>query len=175
MLRHYQETRRAFIQQRDIGGIGELGPTPKLNKDIDVLCDKLKSLDTVTKALQSDTVMIAEMQALFDSFIGEFACTNDRSLHSTELVECPHFDSAVVNIQNQQHMDLTQAERLTAGPLRTTEISTTPCSATKEPSHYDRPLQRSRSEQLELRIYLDLRFLMRISNFSECSRRQGTT
>lgn len=60
----------------------------------------MEGLDNFTKALQSDTVSIAEENSIFDKVITNFPCTKRRLSLDAEILHNPSFEAAVAKIKS---------------------------------------------------------------------------
>ncbi len=98
MLHRFQRI-KAFITKLEIPDIDEHVPTYREQKHMDSLCAKLQDLDSVTKALQRDSLTISEVRELFDAVIEKFPHTETRLSSNAKIVRDPAFETGIVKIQ----------------------------------------------------------------------------
>ena len=95
--------------------------THQNNKDIEELLVKLSEFESVTKALQEDTLSVSDTRALFDGVIDSFPETKDRLSKSANIVHDKVFEDAVTKIQDGKLSELTLEERLSVSNLQIEE------------------------------------------------------
>ena len=150
--------------------------THQNNKDIEELLVKLSEFESVTKALQEDTLSVSDTRALFDGVIDSFPETKDRLSKSANIVHDKVFEDAVTKIQDGKLSELTLEERLSVSNLQIEETQdsneVSECNEEERNSLAERVLKKRRMEASEIdrnkkSKYMDLKFIIPTSNICE--------
>ena len=64
-------------------------PTYDEDEQIDLLCKKLKDLNSETKELQRDSLSLYDVRTLSDAVIVKYPSTNNRLKPDAYIVHCP--------------------------------------------------------------------------------------
>ena len=174
---------REFLPKLDSSEIDRLSLTSTENRRIDSLLEQLKTLESVSKALQEERTSISDVRAMFDAVIEEFPETTDRLTSSAAIVHSPLLESGIVKVQRGKNGALSREERSVLFPF---ELA---CNATSTEgddclSFAQRALKRQKMAGWDnSNNYMDTRFLLPTSNicerlFSKCghvltNRRKG--
>ncbi len=78
-----------FLPKLEMDETDDLMLTTFEIRKIEALCTRFEHLNSVTKALQSDNVNLAEASAFFDTVIEEYPDTTDRWSKSAAIVHQP--------------------------------------------------------------------------------------
>ena len=168
MLQRYLDIKE-FITQLDIPGIETLMLSPAEDKKIENLCVKLSELDSVTKALQSNTIPFYKVHILFDSIIQEYPELSEKLSPEARIVLNLEFESALVKLQSGRSDDLSTCEKFAARILLKPESGEVEVESDNDTglSFADRVLQKARLDSLNKCKYIDTRFLLPTSNICE--------
>lgn len=98
-----------YIPKLDLKDIEEMTITKKRNDVVDSLFERLAEMESVTKALQSDTTTLSDARALFDTVIGYFPTTEDRLKANAGIIHSINFENAVRKIQTGEVKKLSTA------------------------------------------------------------------
>ena len=69
---------REFVEQTESVEIDEMMLMPSENRKVDVLIEKLKDYESVSKASQIDVTTLSDVRTMFDELIEEDPCTEGR-------------------------------------------------------------------------------------------------
>ena len=169
MLNRYLQIRQ-FIGLLHISGIEELMLTPTEEKEAEKLCQMLSDFDSVTKALQSNTVTLSEVRVLFDSIITAYPSTIGRLSTNSPIVSNPDFEKGIVKIQTGRSTELTLNESIAVSSLNLNIRETVELvdNVNEENMSFAmRALKRARLTSAPSDKYVNTRFLLPTSNICE--------
>lgn len=95
MLKRYERIREAA---RLVGSAFELVPKPAMHGRIVALIEDLRVIYSITKEVQDETILVADVRVLFDHLIERFPAMTEH-LHSTvRIVHSPPFERALIKV-----------------------------------------------------------------------------
>lgn len=166
MLRRYQQL-RDFVPSIGDDGITILLPSNAEEKKIDGLVLILDELDSVTKRLQDEETTMADVRVLFDATIAKYPETLCRLGETAGIVLHPEFESALVKLQENRVVDLTNTEKVSVSGLKLMD-SVNNTTADAETSFASRALKKRRiNSSTHSAGYMDSRFITPTSNICE--------
>lgn len=165
MLVRYKEI-RPVLKDVEVDDLDSLLPTARENKRIDELCVKFEELNSVTKALQNESLTCADARSIFDEVIEQYPSTEGRLSSSADIVATEDFENAVVKIMNDEGNTLTASEKVAAVPLLK-DVLEVPETNDANESLAQRALKRRKQVVRTADKYLDLHFLCPTSNICE--------
>lgn len=80
----------------------------------------LKDLESITKALQSDSTTLADVRALFDKVSEEYPQLQERLADDFPIVHDVTFERAVVKLQLMRQIELSQTEKYAVSSIMNT-------------------------------------------------------
>ncbi|KAG3120262.1 hypothetical protein PI124_g397 [Phytophthora idaei] len=92
-------------------------PNPRENVCPIVLYEDLKNLESVNKKLQTATLTLLDVRALFDHVINHYPTTKTHLAASATLVKFPDFENGIVKVIAGKERSLTRAERSAVAKL----------------------------------------------------------
>ncbi|RQM29283.1 hypothetical protein B5M09_013613 [Aphanomyces astaci] len=101
MLARYVEL-KPFLPQLGIDDIDMLLLNSRQDRDVDLLIAQLTDLNSVTLALQDESLTLADVRMLFDEVVVQYSGAEVRLGPDASVVEDPTFESGVVKVL--QHM-----------------------------------------------------------------------
>ena len=110
MLKRYVQIRQ-FLSCLNSDEIDALTLTSSENRRVESLILQLQPFESVTQALQDESLTVSDAQALFDAVIEKYPDTAERLTSSAEIVHCPNFESALVKIQRGNISALSREEK----------------------------------------------------------------
>ncbi len=150
-----------FIPNLGEERIGSNVPTYEKDEQIDLLCMKLKALNTVTKKLQRDLLSLYDVQKPFNVVMAKYPSTNNRLKPDSNIVFGPSFETAIIKAQSieEAHLEIFR------------KPSTNTCTNSAEPdvdslSFAERALKRRRPNPSQV-VYADTRFVSPATNLGE--------
>ncbi len=106
MLLRYKQI-RSHLEEIMVDELDSLIPSARENRRIDALVDKFQELNSVTLALQRDSVSCADIRLLFDEVMKSYPDTRARLGTDAEIVSFPEFEKVVVKVLNDDQQRLT--------------------------------------------------------------------
>ncbi len=130
MLRRYLSILE-FLPDLDLEDHDVALLTTREERKVDALCSKYDQLDSMTKALQSDSVTCADVRAMFDAVIQEFPDVASRLSNTFRVVQNSVLETAIVKLQDNAEASLTSEEATSIENLKivTLETSAEPLGA----------------------------------------------
>ena len=185
MLARYSEIRE-HLSGLDSIEIDPPSLSPSENRNIDILMKKLRPLESVTKALQSDATTMGDVRVLFTAVMDDFPETRSRLGSNATIVHCVNFENAKVKLQRGNFGALTMNEQESTSTLRGDMHEQTMEYNDENLSFAERALKRRKRADDRTKLqYMDSRFLIPTSNICERlfsrvgyalpSRRKGTS
>ncbi|ETK79678.1 hypothetical protein L915_14486, partial [Phytophthora nicotianae] len=111
-------------------------PTPRENVRLKALYEDLKNLESVNKKLQTSTVSLLDVRALFDHVIKHYPGTELYLSPTASLVKFPDFENGVVKLMAGKENTLTRGERAAVVKLlHTSETVATELQEEGEDAH----------------------------------------
>lgn len=132
MQQNYEMLKR-YLDHQDVllrlqaEDIDDLILTAQQSKEAENICKDLHGLDTLTNALESESLTIAEKRALFEEvhIIASFTYTERRMAVHADIVFQPPFEAAVGKIQSGRSFELIDEDRQNVAFLKKYELSKT--------------------------------------------------
>ena len=109
MFKRFMEL-KPFLSKLGIDDVDRNTPTAIECRDIDTMLNDLKKLNSITKALQSSDLTLGDVRQLFNDTISAFPQMENRLKKDADIVHCPHFESGIVKIQDNEKYLLSSLE-----------------------------------------------------------------
>jgi len=165
MLARYAQL-RDFLRAIGDDGMDLLHLNPREDKAVDALLGEMTEWDSITVALQRDSMTVAQARDLFDFVCFEYPAMVGRLGADADIVAMPGFETALVKVQRGLASTLTDEEILAVAHLRSHELQEEQANEEDDGlSLAERALKRQRTDQE--RTYVDTRFLVPTSNMCE--------
>ncbi len=149
----------------------DLIPTPREDIQIDELIVLLRDLDSVTKALQKDSVTLLECRVLFDAVIQKIPSTTSRLNPNADIVCSPQFESSIVKVLAGNISGLSGNEKESISNLVQRGVTEDPIINNAANSEavlsFAEQISNKRKVLDSNSRYLDLRFLLPTTNIIE--------
>lgn len=144
--------------------LDRISPSTSEYKDIQELTKKFRELESVSKALQSDSCTLPMVRALFDTVIEEFPSMKNRLSSDAEIVLHPYFESGIIKIMRmEQHlMNLNEKHDMACFEVED-EVSVVP----EENSSLTLAQKALKKRRISNSTYTDLRYILPTSNICE--------
>ncbi len=157
-----------FLTHVDVDDIGKHIPTFTESKQIDTMCATLSEFNSVTKTLQRDNVTLAEARILFDAVIDNYSNTKSKLDSNARIVRYPHFEVAVVKIQEGKSRELILREREAVSCLLKHKNAGVVDDEDDQASlSFAEKALNKRKISHSVDVYLDTRFIMPTTNLVE--------
>ncbi len=162
IVRHTQI--REFFPKVEIESVTELLLNPWEDRNIDELVSKFEDLHSITKYLQGEHIKLSDVRVLFDEVIQMYAETQTRLGTNAAIVEYPEFETALVNIQLNRSLDMTESELLAVSKPKIDSESTNSSENARFLSFAARALKKLQLSRVAMSIYADTHFILPTSN-----------
>jgi hypothetical protein len=102
--------------------LADVLPDARQHRKIVELVEILKNLDHVTKILQTDSILLADIRTIFDKVISDYPGEQYEDLVKrlkidADIIANPRFESAVAKVQDNNEQALTQEEKIELIPF----------------------------------------------------------
>lgn len=136
---------------------------------VKLLCKMLSDLDSVTIALKSTKVSVADAPDLYDAVVAHNPETKSRISQTAQIVERSSFESAICKIQCGEESCHSTAEMKTVSHFRVLDTATPSGTVSTSTFSWARIVMKKRevSNELSKSGYLDLSFIVPSSSICD--------
>lgn len=144
----------------------DLWPSARENGDLNEMVEHSDKLNSVTKALQSESLSLLDVRLLFDEVIMIYPSMSQYLSEAAEIVHSHCFENAVVKILQERVDSLSESEAAMVAKLRVQDVA---YEVTREAESSDFAASVLKRRRLEVSVkktktFLDCRFLQPTSN-----------
>ncbi|RHZ18021.1 hypothetical protein DYB31_006517 [Aphanomyces astaci] len=164
MVLRYVDIRTFIALIDDDADLDELRLSTREDREVDLLLGQLENFDTVTLALQRDTMSLYDVRILFETVMEDYPQAAHYLSRSANIVQQPNFENGVCKIQNPLSGQMSVGESESVGGLRVAPLEA--AVADKHETYAERALKRQRRVPSEGK-FLDCRCIVPTSNICE--------
>jgi len=167
MLKRFLELREAITNIEE-DEIDVLMPSTRNVRKVENLCETFGALDSVTKALQDDSIDLADVRGIFDSVIETYPDANEFIGPDAGIVHQPHFESGIVKVLDNQSSKMNSDElTVTQCLLHTPSVDHESDTPSTELTFTQRALKKRKQCKSQDVAYINARFILPTSNICE--------
>jgi len=171
MVHRYLKLKPFFVSMDDSVELVDYWPSARENNELLELDIVFGKLNSVTKALQRESINLADVRTLFDEVIKIHPIMIKYLANNAKIVHSQNFENGVVKIIDGKEEDLSAAEINCLKKLKTQSQSNVTVSDEGRDSCIDdfaaSLLKKRKVEKLNVKTYQDCRFLLPTSNIVE--------
>ena len=153
-----------FVNQQELDG---LWLSARENRDLSDLHETLERLNSITKALQSESTNQADVRVLFDEVLKIHSSMATHLASDAKIVHSVDFECGIVKLLDGKDDSLTQNEEKSLASLMIASDSTNEKKVDAEDDFAGALLKRRKIERAGTTMYMDCRFILPTSNIVE--------
>lgn len=104
-------------------GVNQSFSKPSVIKKIDILCETLSEIESMTKARKRDDLTLANVRHYLDTVVEDFSFLSNLLYTAAKIVKDLIFESAIVNLESGKGSQISKHENISARIVKSgTEI-----------------------------------------------------